>query len=148
MAVVMVAASPDGFAWGAPGPAGIALGLRLDPRSPPGTCAYRIAVANRSGEPKQVVLFATLDNKIRTRIIARQNGSEEVRGAVVPAVPLTSNIRIVVDLAPGQVIERTGAPAQFELSGAAVVHVVMGGVRAHPDELKSGEVPVTLAPAS
>jgi len=140
--------SPDEFAWGAPDPAGVVLGLKLDPTAPSGTCAYRIAVANRSAEPRQVVLFATLDDRIRTRIVARQAGSEDAQAAVVPAVPLTSNIRIVVDLAPGQVIERDGAPARFALSGDAVVQVVLGGVSAHPGELRSGEVPVVLSPPS
>ena len=136
------------FAWGPADPAGVVLGLKIDPHAPAGTCEYRIAVANRSGEPRQVVLFATLDDRIRTRIVARQGGSEEAQGAVVPAVPLTSNVRIVVDLAPGQVIERDGAPAHFTLAGDAVVQVVMGGVSAHPAELKSGEVPVVLKPPS
>jgi hypothetical protein len=146
--VAAMMASTDEFAWGTPDPAGVAIGLKIDPRAPAGTCAYRIAVANRSAEPRQVVLFATLDDKIRTRIVARQAGTEDARGAIVPAVPLTSNVRIVVDLAPGQVIERDGAPARFALSGDAVVQVVMGGVRAHPDELRSGEVPVVLSPPS
>lgn len=136
------------FAWGPVDPAGVALGLRIDPHAPAGTCAFRIAVANRSAEPRQVVLFATLDDRIRTRIVAKQGGSEEIQGAVVPAVPVTSNVRIVVDLAPGQVVERDGTPARFSLSGDATVHVVMGGVRAHPAELKSGEVPVVLKPPS
>jgi len=140
--------SRSDFAWGPPDPAGVVLGLSIDPSAPAGTCAYRIAVANRSAEPRQVILFATLDDRIRTRIVARQAGSEDARPAILPAVPVTSNIRIVVDLAPGQVIERDGAPARFALSGAAVVQVVMGGVPAHPDELRSGEVPVTLSPAS
>jgi hypothetical protein len=147
MAAAMMARS-DGFAWGAPGPAGVVLGLRVDPSAPAGTCAYRIAVANRSTEPRQVVLFATLDDKIRTRIVARQAGSEDAQAAIVPAVPLTSNIRIVVDLAPGQVVERDGKPARFAMSGDAVVQVVMGGVPGHPDELWSGEVPVVLSPPS
>jgi hypothetical protein len=132
------------FAWGAPDPAGIAIGLALEPMAAAGTCAYRIAVANRSGEPRQVVLFATLDNKIRTRVVARQDGREDALPAIVPAVPLSSNVRLVIDLAPGQVIERAGKPARFKLSGPAVVHVVMGGVPGYPDELRSGEVPVSL----
>jgi len=143
----MTSPSRSEFAWGAPDPAGVAIGLALQP-APAGTCAYRIAVANRSAEPRQVVLFATLDDKIRTRIIARQDGGEHALPAIVPAVPLTSNIRIVVELAPGQVIEREGEPARFKLSGDAVIQVVMGGVPAYPAELRSGEVPVKLTPAS
>ena len=144
----MTSPSPSEFAWGAPDPAGLTIGLKVDPASPDGTCAYRIAVANRSTEPRQVVLFAVLDDRVRTRIVARQAGAEDARPAIVPSRPITANVRMVVDLAPGQVIERDGTPARFGLAGDAVVHVVMGGVQGHPDELRSGEVPVKLTPAS
>jgi len=134
--------SSDDYAWGSPDAEGIALGLKVV--SANGSCAYRIAVANRSAEPRAVVLFATLDDKIRTRIVARKQGEEAARPAVVPPIPVSSNIRIAIELAPGQVIERDGKPASFGLTGDAVVHVVLGGVKARPDELRSGEVAVTL----
>src|SRR5688572_5427406 len=130
------------YAWGMPDAEGIALGLQVV--SADGPCAYHIAIANRSEHPRAVVLFATLDSRIRTRIVARQAGSEDVRPAVLPPVPVTSNIRISIALDPGQVVERPGTPAQFKLTGDAVVHVVLGGVTARPDELRSGEVPVRL----
>lgn len=130
------------YAWGEPDSEGIALGLKVT--SANGTCAYRIAVANRSAEPRAVVLFATLDDKIRTRIVARTPSGEQARPAVVPAVPISSNIRIAIELAPGQVVERDGKVASFGVTGDVKLRVVLGGVKARPDELASGEVAVTL----
>lgn len=130
------------FAWGAPDADGIALGLKIEGAN--GACRYRIAIANRSAEPRAVVLFATLDNKIRTRIVAKTGEREDARPAIVPPIPISSNIRITIDLAPGQVVEREGKPAMFEVSGEANLQLVLGGVPSRPDELKSGEVAVTL----
>jgi hypothetical protein len=130
------------YTWGEPDSEGIALGLAVE--SAGRTCRYRVAIANRSQQPRAVVLFATLDNKFRTRIIARSGALEEVRPAIVPAVPVSSNIRIGIELAPGQVVERDGHPATFGLSGDAQLQIVLGGVSARPDELTSGAVPVTL----
>ncbi len=131
----------DDYAWGAPDADGIALGLKLIDSA---KRAYRIAVANRSSEPRAVVLFATLDDKIRTRIIARQAGHEEVDAAIVPSPAPSSNVRIVVEVPPGQVVERDGVPATFKLTGDVTLQVVLGGVKAKPDLLLSGEVPATL----
>jgi hypothetical protein len=132
----------EDFAWGTPDHEGIALGLKVT--SAAGKVVYRIGVANRSSEPRAVVLFATLDDKIRTRIIARQAGREEVDAAIVPAAPISSNVRIVVEVPPGQVVERDGASPQFKLTGDVVLQVVLGGVKAKPDLLKSGEVSAKL----
>jgi hypothetical protein len=130
------------YAWGEPDAEGIALGLKVTSGS--GACAYRIAVANRSSEPRAVVLFATLDDKIRTRIVAKTASGEQARPAVMPAAPISSNIRMAIELEPGQVIEREGQPASFGITGDAKVHLVLGGVPGRPEELTSGEVRVTL----
>jgi len=131
----------DGFAWGAADGDGIALGLDVDAST---GLHYRIAVANRSTEPRRVVLFAALDNTYRTRIVARQGDTMVARPAVKPAVAVANNIRIVVELAPGEVLVRDGAPASFGLTGEAALHLVVGGTPAHADELTSGEVVVSL----
>jgi hypothetical protein len=133
----------DEFVWGEPDAEGIALGLAVT--SAKGACAYRVAIANRSSEPRAVVLFATLDNTIRTRIVARTEHGESVLPAVMPATPVSSNIRMSIQLAPGEVVVRDGKPAAFGLFGPAKLHVVMGGVKARPDELTSGQVDVTLS---
>jgi hypothetical protein len=127
------------FAWGQPDADGIALGLKVIDGA-----RYRVGIANRSSEPRAVVLFATLDDKIRTRIIARQAGREEVDAAIVPSPAPTSNVRIVVEVPPGQVVERDGVPAKFKLSGDVTLQLVLGGVKGKPDLLLSGEVPATL----
>jgi hypothetical protein len=134
-------AMSDDYSWGSPDAEGIALGLKVIDGA---RGAYRIAVANRSSEPRAVVLFATLDDKIRTRIIARQSGREEVDAAVVPSPAPSSNVRIVVEVPPGHVIERDGVPTQFQLTGDVTLQVVLGGVKARPDLLVSGEVPAKL----
>jgi hypothetical protein len=131
----------DDYAWGAPDAEGIALGLKVIDSA---SGAYRIGVANRSSEPRAVVLFATLDDKIRTRIIARQAGREEIDAAIVPSPAPSSNVRIVVEVPPGQVVERDGVRAKFQLTGDVTLQLVLGGVKARPDLLLSGEVPVTL----
>ena len=109
-----------------------------------GPLAYQIAFANRSDHAQKVVLFATLDDKIRTRIIARQSGREEIDAAIVPSPAPSSNVRIVVEVPPGQVVERDGVPASFQLTGDVTLQLVLGGVKAKPDLLLSGEVAVTL----
>ena len=139
--------SSEGYAWGAPDDSGVALGLKVD-RSVPGACEYRIALANHAPEPRAVVLFAALDDRIRTRIVARQGDAEAQRPAVLPGAAIASNVRMIVELAPGQVLERAGTPADFDLVGEATVQLVMGGVKAQPTELRSGEVFVSLTPAS
>jgi hypothetical protein len=131
----------DDFAWGAADAEGIALGLKVIDSA---NGAYRIAVANRSPEPRAVVLFATLDDKIRTRIIARQGGKEEVDAAIVPQAALSSNVRIVVDVQPGKVVERDAVRPKFKLTGDVTLQVVLGGVKGKPDLLLSGEVPAKL----
>ena len=131
----------DDYAWGAQDAEGIALGLKVIDAS---AGAYRIAVANRSPEPRAVVLFATLDDKIRTRIIARQAGTEEVDAAIVPSPAPSSNVRIVIELPPGQIAERDGVKPSFKLTGDVTLQVVVGGVKAKPDLLLSGEVPAKL----
>lgn len=136
------------FAWGAPDADGVAIGIAIAGEAPADRCVYRIAVANQSAEPRQVVLFATLDDRIRTRIVARQGDGEEVRPAVMPGAAVSANVRIVVDLAPGQIVERDATPARFAIAGDAVVQVVLGGVPAHPAELRSAEVPVRLVAPS
>ena len=132
------------FAWGSADAGGVVLGLKIDPHAPAGTCAYRIAVANRSAEPRQVVLFATLDDKIRTRIIARQAGTEEVSAAIMPQPAPSANVRIVLEIPPGQIVERDGVKPKFKLAGEVTLQVVLGGVKGKPDLLLSGEVPATL----
>jgi hypothetical protein len=134
-----VVASSDEPAWGVADPEGFALGLRVAAGGD-----YTVAFANRSDQPRQLVVFATLDGKIRTRLVARQGEAVEARPAILPARPVTANIRIVVELAPGQVVERPGAPMQFSLRGDAVLQAVLGGVPGHPAELWSGEVHITL----
>src|SRR5262245_39252109 len=99
----------DDYAWGAPDLDGIALGLRVTNSG--GRLAYRIALANRSSEPRAVVVFAVLDDRIRARIIARHDGREESSGAILPRLPISSNVRMIVELAPGQIVEHEGAPA-------------------------------------
>jgi hypothetical protein len=131
------------FAWGEPDADGIALGLTVQSTGSDG-CSYRIALANRTEAPRAIVLFATLDDTIRTRLVARQGDAVDARPAVLPAVPVSSNIRIAIELAPGQIIERPGVPAKFALTGDAVVQLVVGGVKARPDELRSGEISVRL----
>jgi len=127
----------DDYAWGQPDADGIALGLQVADAA---RGAYRIAVANRSPEPRTVVLFARGDDKIRTRIIARQAGTEEVAAAI--ATP--SDERIVIELPPGQVAERDGASPSFSLSGDVTLQLVLGGVEEKPDLLLSGEVSARL----
>jgi hypothetical protein len=129
-------------AWGTPDAQGIAVGLDVAPGTSP--LAYKVSIANRSTEKRQVVLFATLDGKIRTRIVARQGGKEETRPAIMPARPVTSNYAIQIELAPGQVVTQDGSPATFELKGNATVRVVHGGVPNHPAEVASGEVTLEL----
>jgi hypothetical protein len=129
------------FAWGAADAEGIALGLKVIDSA---RGSYRIAVANRSAEPRAVVLFATLDDKIRTRIIARQAGKEEVDAAIVPQAAVSSNVRIVVEVQPGTVVERDAAKPKFKLTGDVTLQVVLGGVKAKPDLLLSGEVSAKL----
>jgi len=131
----------DDYAWGAPDGEGIALGLKvIDAQAG----AYRIAVANRSPEPRAVVLFATLDDKIRTRLIARQAGVEEVDAAIVPSPAPSSNVRIVIELPPGQVVERDGVKPSFRLTGDVTLQAVIGGVKGKPELLLSGEVQTKL----
>jgi hypothetical protein len=129
----------DAYAWGEPDADGIALGLSVTSIK-----SYRIAIANRSSEPRAVVVFATLDDKFRTRIIARQADREEAAGAIGPAVPISSNVRIVIELAPGQIVEREGLPAKFKLTGEVTLQAVLGGVQARPELLTSGQVSATL----
>ena len=137
---------PDGdFAWGHTNAEGIALGVAFERVTSSG-CEYRIAIGNRSNEPRAVVLFATLDNTFRTRIVARQGDNVVARPAVRPPVLTTSNVRLVVEVAPREVLVRAGAPASFGLEGAASLHVVLGGVPGQPVELTSGEVDVSLDP--
>lgn len=128
--------------FGEPDARGIAIGLAVTGTR--GALAYQVAFANRSDHAQKVVLFATLDGRIRTRIVARQSGAEETRPAIMPAVPVTSRYAIEVELAPGQVLVRDGVPASFDLVGDAVVYAVHGGVAALPSEIKSGEIAVTL----
>jgi hypothetical protein len=131
----------DDYAWGTPDAEGIALGLKVIDAS---AGAYRIAVANRSPEPRAVVLFATLDDKIRTRIIARQSGTEEIDAAIVPQPAPSSNVRIVLEIPPGQIAERDGVKPRFNLTGDVTLQVVLGGVKGKPNLLLSGEVTARL----
>jgi len=132
-----VAVGTDPFVWGAENPGGVALGLAVD-RATAARCEYRVALVNRSTEPRAIVVFATLDNTFRTRIIARQGAVEVARPAIEPAVPVTTNVRMVVEIPAGEMIVRSGSPASFGLTGAVALHVVLGG------ELASGEVSVSL----
>ncbi|HEU0034013.1 MAG TPA: hypothetical protein VFQ53_25475 [Kofleriaceae bacterium] len=138
-------AERDDVAWGAPDASGIAVGLKLASGKPAaGAVAYHVAFANRSSEPREVTLFATTDGRIRTRIVARGAGKEIVQPAIMPPRPVTSNYAMKVTIAAGDTIVHDGTPAVFELSGDATLQIVHGGVAAHPDELRSGEVTVTL----
>ena len=139
----MTASKSDGFAWGDANADGIALGLAVERVTPSG-CEYQVALVNRSSEPRAVVLFATLDNTYRTRIVARQGGNTVTRPAVKPPAAVTRNLRLVVELAPGEVNVRPGAPASFDLDGAASLQLVLGGIPGQPAELTSGEVEVSL----
>jgi len=128
--------------WGSPDARGIALGLEVTGTQAP--VAYRIAFANHSATSQKLVLFATLDGRIRTRLVARQGTAEEVRPAIMPAVPISTRYAIEVELAPGETIVRDGVPASFDLVGDAIVFAVHGGVPALPAEIKSGEIAVQL----
>jgi hypothetical protein len=132
-------------AWGTPDERGISIGLRISTANP---LAYRVAIANRSPKQREVILFATLDGKIRTRLVAKQGDVVETRPAIMPPRPVTSNYSIAITLEPGEVIEREGQPVRFELGGEATLSLVHGGVPAHPAEITSGEIAVTLARAS
>lgn len=132
------------LAWGPPDATGIAVGLGVI--SAHGKLVYQVGFANRSTEKRHVTLFATLDGRIRTRLVAVQGTTIETRPAIMPAQPITAKYSIDVDLAPGEVVVRDGTPARFELTGAAQIHVAYGGVSAHPIEIHSGDVAVDLRP--
>ncbi|MEO8703533.1 MAG: hypothetical protein ABI867_26025 [Kofleriaceae bacterium] len=132
-------------AWGTPDAHGISFGLKVMAANP---LSYRVSIANRSPVRREVTLFATLDGKIRTRLVAKQAGVEQERPAIMPPRPVTSNYAIKIELAPGEIIVREGQPVRFELSGEIMMHLVHGGVPAHPAEITSGEVAVTLAAVS
>src|SRR5678815_4103940 len=111
----------DRYQWGEPACGGIAIGLSVE-RSRIGISEaihYQMAFANRSNEQRTIVLFYDLEGTYRTRLITKhQSGKAIPTGAVKPAVPTTSGVKIEVALAPGEIHERPGAPLTLDASYA------------------------------
>ncbi len=132
----------DTFSWGAEGCGGVAVGLALGVHRVEGgqPVPYRIAIANRSQEPKGVVLCNGTDLTYRTRISIAHAGVAETRPAVNFPRPTTSNVEIVVSLAPGEVHQREGFPlmAGTAWPGRRMLQIVYGGTGEQRCEVRCG----------
>lgn len=136
-----------GFAWGEPDASGVAVGLRVpEDQRPhtPGVLRYQIGVRNLGDVPRRVVLMATLDGRVRSRVRVRQGDATIERPAVMPAAPVSARYELAVELAPGELALRDGEPAAVGLHGEATVQYVLGGVAAAPVEIVSGTLAAVL----
>ena len=106
------------FSWGQVTCDGIAVGLKLDRESVQvgEEISYTLAFSNRSQTSKTLVLFFSLDERFRTRLVfvGSDPNQKIIKAAVRPPIPTGAPFKVEVTLQPGETIEKPGSPQRMD----------------------------------
>lgn len=140
------------YSWGQKGCDGIYMGIRLTAKSIKSSeeLSYGLAFSNRSSNPKTLVLFFSLDDTFRTRlvILGSEPGQKIIKPAVRPPIPTGAPFKIEVTLQPGETIEKPGSPLRIDprLTGSVSVFVEYDHNGAEKCTAQSGTLELTIHP--